>query len=113
MKSDLKHPSGTRSFLFYQHISLKTRQENPPFKRCKAPQRERLLKQKPVSCCALRAQEDLEAQRAESVLRVRVEALAVARHLHQQGLVNPMTVLPKASRNPHAAAFRNAPDPCA
>ncbi|CAK9053647.1 Photosystem I assembly protein Ycf3 [Durusdinium trenchii] len=51
--------------------------------------------------------EDLEAQRAESVLRVRVEALAVARHLHQQGLVNPMTVLPKASRNPHAAAFRN------
>ncbi|CAJ1357481.1 unnamed protein product [Effrenium voratum] len=34
--------------------------------------------------------------RAEGVLRVRVEALAVVRHLHQQGLVNPMAVLPKA-----------------
>ncbi|CAJ1416389.1 unnamed protein product [Effrenium voratum] len=33
--------------------------------------------------------------RAEGVLRVRVEALAVVRHLHQQGLVNPMAVLPK------------------
>eukprot|EP00931_Biecheleriopsis_adriatica_P102535 TRINITY_DN7748_c1_g1_i1.p1 TRINITY_DN7748_c1_g1~~TRINITY_DN7748_c1_g1_i1.p1 ORF type:complete len:1820 (-),score=460.89 TRINITY_DN7748_c1_g1_i1:106-5565(-) len=36
-----------------------------------------------------------EDQRAEDVLKVRVEALAVVRHLHQQGLVNPMAVLPK------------------
>ena len=35
------------------------------------------------------------AEKAEGVLRVRVEALSVVRHLHQQGLVNPMTVLPK------------------
>eukprot|EP00930_Biecheleria_cincta_P067568 TRINITY_DN5423_c0_g3_i1.p1 TRINITY_DN5423_c0_g3~~TRINITY_DN5423_c0_g3_i1.p1 ORF type:complete len:1786 (-),score=396.30 TRINITY_DN5423_c0_g3_i1:516-5840(-) len=34
-------------------------------------------------------------QRSEEVLKVRVEALQVVRHLHQQGLVNPMVVLPK------------------
>ncbi|CAK9062484.1 unnamed protein product [Durusdinium trenchii] len=50
--------------------------------------------------------EDLEAQRAESVLRVRVEALAVARHLHQQGLVNPMTVLPKVFALAFASEWR-------
>lgn len=51
-------------------------------------------------------EEDLEAQRAESVLRVRVEALAVARHLHQQGLVNPMTVLPKVFALAFASEWR-------
>ncbi|CAE7247804.1 Nipbl [Symbiodinium sp. KB8] len=36
-----------------------------------------------------------DTEKAEGVLRVRVEALSVVRHLHQQGLVNPMAVLPK------------------
>eukprot|EP00913_Durusdinium_trenchii_P035510 g33230.t1 len=54
----------------------------------------------------LAGSEDLEAQRAESVLRVRVEALAVARHLHQQGLVNPMTVLPKVFALAFASEWR-------
>lgn len=36
-----------------------------------------------------------DEQRSEEVLKVRVEALQVVRHLHQQGLVNPMAVLPK------------------
>ena len=36
-----------------------------------------------------------EENGSEGVLRVRVEALSVVRHLHQQGLVNPMVVLPK------------------
>ena len=36
-----------------------------------------------------------DPEKSEGVLRVRVEALSVVRHLHQQGLVNPMAVLPK------------------
>eukprot|EP00434_Breviolum_minutum_P026348 symbB.v1.2.023292.t1/scaffold2115.1/size88956/1 len=40
-------------------------------------------------------EEGEESERSEGVLRVRVEALSVVRHLHQQGLVNPMVVLPK------------------
>eukprot|EP00438_Fugacium_kawagutii_P000539 Skav223840 [mRNA] locus=scaffold2304:52419:69881:- [translate_table: standard] len=38
---------------------------------------------------------EAEESASEGVLRVRVEALSVVRHLHQQGLVNPMVVLPK------------------
>lgn len=42
-----------------------------------------------------RSEREEEENGSEGVLRVRVEALSVVRHLHQQGLVNPMVVLPK------------------
>ena len=74
------------------HITL-AGSVGPAASRVTSPIKRSRTKQSDAAAPAGAAHED--AVKSEGVLRVRVEALSVVRHLHQQGLVNPMSVLPK------------------